>query len=203
MKGGAARWAAVVPLKRFDAAKSRLGGAREALARAFALDTLAAVTATPEVDLVVVVTDDPGFEPLGPDVRVVSQRRPGLNGAILDGIDRVKAETRDTGIAVLLGDLPALTAFILSSVLRAAASHALAFVPDADGTGTTIVTALEGHPPCTSFGADSASSHEASGHARLDAPARARCDVDTDADLRAAVALGVGRHTAAALSAAT
>jgi 2-phospho-L-lactate/phosphoenolpyruvate guanylyltransferase len=195
------RWAAVVPLKRFDLAKSRLDGAREALARAFALDTLAAVTAVPEVEFVVVVTDEPEFEAPSADVRVIRQRRPGLNGAILDGIDRVRAETRDTGIAILLGDLPALTASVLTSVLHAAAAHSTGFVPDAQGTGTTIVTALEGNAPLPSFGAGSAASHEASGHARLDAPERARRDVDTDADLRVAVALGVGRHTAAVLGA--
>lgn len=105
------------------------------------------------------------------------------------------------GVAVLLGDLPAMRAGDLDAALEAAARHPLAFVPDAEGTGTTLATARAGEPLNAHFGADSAAWHAAAGFADLaaaDPGAIApglRRDVDTAAELRAAVALGVGPHT--------
>jgi 2-phospho-L-lactate guanylyltransferase len=51
------------------------------------------------------------------------------------------------------------------------------------------------------FGADSAAVHKAHGAVRLDGDwPGLRRDVDTEADLTAAAALGLGRHTAATLA---
>lgn len=104
------------------------------------------------------------------------------------------------GVGVLLGDLPALRPTDLLTALQAAAEHALAVVPDAEGTGTVLLTSLGGHLE-PAFGTGSAARHSAAGHRRLelDLP-RLRTDVDDDASLRAAQRLGVGPATEAVLA---
>jgi 2-phospho-L-lactate guanylyltransferase len=69
-------------------------------------------------------------------------------------------------------------------------------VPDAAGTGTTFLVAAPGTPLEPRFGVGSADRHEASGARRLigDWPGLRR-DVDTPADLRAAIELGAGPST--------
>lgn len=107
----------------------------------------------------------------------------------------------DGAVAVLLGDLPAMRAGDLDAALVAAARHPIAFVPDAEGTGTTLATARAGVAFAPHFGADSAARHTAAGFADLArehptaVAAGLRRDVDTAAELRDAVALGVGPHT--------
>jgi 2-phospho-L-lactate guanylyltransferase len=118
-------------------------------------------------------------------------------------------------VAVLLGDLPALRPHDLGSALaaaaealrdgtgdpgRAAAPPAMVFVPDAERTGTVLLAGLRPDAVRPSFGPSSARDHARAGARRLDLPLpRLRRDVDTPADLAAAVALGVGPRTAAAL----
>jgi 2-phospho-L-lactate guanylyltransferase len=85
----------------------------------------------------------------------------------------------------------------LGAALRAAADFPRAFVADAQGTGTTLLTAvstaLRPH-----FGTGSARAHAEDGAVALvgDWPGLVR-DVDTDADLWAVLALGVGPRTRA------
>ena len=101
-------------------------------------------------------------------------------------------------MAVLLGDLPALTPEELDEALAAAARHPLAFVRDADGTGTTLATAAPGVPFEPHFGPDSAARHAAAGFVELEAsdtPGLTR-DVDTVDGLEAVLHHGVGDHTA-------
>ncbi|WP_353826310.1 NTP transferase domain-containing protein [Agromyces sp. SYSU T0242] len=109
------------------------------------------------------------------------------------------------GTAVLLGDLPALRPEHLDAALEGAARHPRAFVPDAEGTGTTLATASPGVAFVPHFGRDSAARHRAAGYADLTVRAAAgpgsvaaalRRDVDTAAELAEAVALGVGARTA-------
>ncbi|BDZ55007.1 hypothetical protein GCM10025870_20800 [Agromyces marinus] len=76
---------------------------------------------------------------------------------------------------------------------------------DAEGTGTTLATAAPGTGFAAHFGADSAARHRAAGFADLLAlhpdairPGMRR-DVDTVAELRDAVALGVGPRTTIAV----
>jgi 2-phospho-L-lactate/phosphoenolpyruvate guanylyltransferase len=198
----AAGWTAIIPVKRLGAAKSRLRGAVEPerhseLALALLRDTVAAVGACAEVRDVLVVTDDPaaaaavaalGARPVpdGPDA--------GLNAALRHGADVV------AGIAahrfVLAGDLPALRPAELTAALRA--SPRRAFVADADGTGTVLLAAPAGVALDPRFGPGSAAAHAASGARPLtgDWPGLRR-DVDTAADLRAALALGAGAYTSA------
>lgn len=197
-------WVVIVPVKRFADAKTRLEPAqdRAALAEALTRDTLDAVASSPRVRMLLVITDDPRLVddlrlPVAAVIR--TQQSPGLNGAISDGLIYAAESWPDYGVAVLLGDLPALTAEDLEQTLASAEGFALGVVPDATGRGTVLITALPGVPLVPAFGEDSAGRHLELGHRFIRAPERLRRDVDTPADLTAAVRLGVGRHTAAVL----
>lgn len=204
---GGASWSVVVPVKRLDAAKSRLRGAldgvpHETLALSLARDTVSAVLACPLVRQVLVVTSDrtagAALQSLG--ARVVPEPPcPGLNPAFAHGASLVS----DGWVAALAADLPALRSDELAAVLSVAAEEppVRRFVADASGTGTVLLTAPPGVPLNPRFGTDSAAAHAASGASPLtgDWPTLRR-DVDAPADLQAAAALGLGRHTAALLT---
>jgi 2-phospho-L-lactate/phosphoenolpyruvate guanylyltransferase len=204
-------WTVVLPLKGGPAAKSRLG-APAGLATAIALDCLDAVLATDGVDVVVVVTPDPALAlaaaAAGAQVRPESALGGGLLPAVADGLAGVRGRC-----AVLLGDLPALRPDDLAIVLKLAAEvlgrpvpgrdpvPSMVFVPDAEGTGTVLLTALDPVAMRPSFGPASAAAHQAAGAFRLGiSMPRLRQDVDTPADLQAAVELGVGPRTRAVLA---
>lgn len=200
---------AVVPVKPLGLAKSRLAlpaEHRRALALAFALDTVVALAQTAYVVGVLVVTADRTVADrvgqLG--ARATDDRGTGLGPAVREGL-RVAAEWHpDCGVVVVPGDLPCLSPRDVTDVLVAAgpAEGRGAFVPDRAGTGTTIVVQESGHPGLTRYGPDSAARHRALGlRALAGAPASARHDVDTLADLRAAMALGVGEQTRAVVDA--
>jgi 2-phospho-L-lactate guanylyltransferase len=202
-------WTAVIPVKRLDAAKTRLRGAvpdarHRDLALAMVCDTVTAVLACAEVVDLIVVTDDPvatravaalGAHPV-PD-------RPGagLNAAMLFGADTVAGLGAHR--AVLAGDLPALRPEQLGSALKLAQlkpAQRRSFVPDAEGPGTVLLAAPPGVPLDPHFGVGSAAAHAASGAVPLtgDWPGL-RQDVDTPADLGTVLALGAGAYTCALL----
>ncbi len=192
-------WTVVVPLKPAARGKSRLG-ADEALVRAIGLDTVAAACAAAVVARVIVVTSDAATAAAvaGWDrVEVVPDAGNGLNAAIAQGMDTAgDAVPR----AALLGDLPALHPHELDAALTEAAAHDRAVVPDAEGTGSTLVTARAGVPWASAFGAGSHERHRGLGCVTLAVAAGAglRRDVDTVSQLRA-VADVAGPHTRAAL----
>lgn len=195
-------WTVVVPVKDLGSAKSRLdapsGRARAELALAFARDTLAAVLASARVAGVVLVTSEPRMVEVVPDgVRVVPDPGRGLVAALSAGAGAVEGGP----VALLLGDLPALRPGELDAALTAAADHERAMVPDAEGTGTTLLTAARADLVRPAFGPGSRAAHEGAGHRILEAGPGLRRDVDTADDLAAAVRLGVGPATAAALAA--
>jgi 2-phospho-L-lactate guanylyltransferase len=212
----AAGWTVVLPLKGGAGAKSRLG-ASPALAAAIALDCLDAVLGCPDAARVLVVTPDAGTaaEASAAGATAVPESRPGagLPAAVEDGL-RAAAAASAGPVAVLLGDLPALRPGDLSAALGEAARvlrdpgeggppPAMVFVPDAERTGTVLLAGLDAAAVRPSFGPSSARAHARDGARRLDLPLpRLRRDVDTPADLEAALALGVGPRTAAAVGAA-
>ncbi|MDO0925555.1 2-phospho-L-lactate guanylyltransferase [Streptomyces sp. TG1A-8] len=202
------QWTLVIPLKPLARAKSRLSDTagdrvRPGLALAFAQDTAAAALACPAVEGVVVVTDDAlaGRELAALGARVVPDAPGGgLNAALAHGAAAVRAVRPGTAVAALNADLPALRPRELSRVLAAAAAFPRAFLADAAALGTTLLAAA---PHCAlrpAFGTGSRARHRASGavELRLTGVDSVRQDVDTGADLRAALALGVGPRTAAA-----
>ncbi|CAL9294105.1 2-phospho-L-lactate guanylyltransferase [Streptomyces sp. SudanB182_2057] len=201
------QWTLVIPLKPLARAKSRLAdtagdGVRPGLALAFAQDTVGAALACAEVPDVAVVTDDElaGRELAALGARIVPDvPGGGLNAALAHGAAVVRRHRPGAAVAALNADLPALRPAELSRVLAAAAEFPRAFLPDAAGVGTTLLAATRGRELRPAFGVDSRARHRASGAVEL-APAgvdSVRQDVDTGADLRAALALGVGRFTAA------
>ncbi len=171
MSPGRRPWTVVLPFKGGAAAKSRLGGP-PALARAFALDTLDAVLATPVAARAVVVTADAALaaEARSLGAAVVPESRPGagLDAAVRDGL----AACPEAPTAVLLGDLPALLPEDLATALTACAGtlrHASAVVvPDADGIGTVLLAAARPHDVDPAFGPASAAVHARRGAVRLD-----------------------------------
>jgi len=161
-------WTIVIPVKGTDAAKSRLGATRE-LARAIAQDT---VDAALQVAPVIVVT---AASPTDfPGARVVADPGRGLAAAVGAGIAHAGG-----AVAVLLGDLPALRPEELRSALVAASTLDRAFVPDAEGSGTSLITSTTDH--AAAFGAGSAQRHRDAGYVELDVPPSSglRSDVDT------------------------
>ncbi|MFF7126679.1 2-phospho-L-lactate guanylyltransferase [Streptomyces sp. NPDC016566] len=201
-------WTLVIPLKPLARAKSRLSdtagdGVRPGLALAFAQDTVSAALACPAVSDVVVVTDDAlaGRELAALGARIVPDApASGLNAALAHGAATVREMRPGAAVAALNADLPALRPLELSRVLSAAAEFPRAFLADAAALGTTLLAATPDQELRPAFGTDSRARHRTSGARELDLTEvdSVRQDVDTGEDLRAALALGVGRHTAAA-----
>ena len=198
------RFALLIPVKDGRSAKSRLGvGSDQQRARlmaAFAQDSISAAAACDQVS-VHVVGDATNLVGLldGLDVEVVPDEGAGdLNLALSRAAARVAAP--EVGVAVMLADLPCLRSDDLAGVFElAAASGRRSFVPDAEGTGTTILIAPAGTDLDPRFGAGSARAHADSGADPIATDvASVRLDVDTTADLEVALQFGVGPATALA-----
>ncbi len=204
LRGKDAAWGVVVPVKHLDVAKSRLSAygeaARRDLALAFAVDVVRAALDCPAVREVLVVTDDAeaaaALGALGARV-VPDDPDAGLNPALAHGAELLRAADPALGVVTVSADLPALSSQDLAAALAAVPARGRAFVADSAGTGTTLLAASA---PCAllpSYGAGSSARHRASGALELPGTPALRRDVDTPADLREAVALGVGTRTAA------
>lgn len=201
-------WGVVIPVKRLSLAKSRLSSygaaVREELAMAMAADVVTAALACPVIAEVLVVTDDERAAAVlrGLGARVEGDDPDdGLNPALAHGAELLRASAPGRGVATLSSDLPALRATDLTSVLGEVVPGQRAFVPDADGSGTTLLAAGPGTALGPAFGPGSRAQHLASGAVELAGTEQLRRDVDTPEDLASALRLGVGRHTAAAAAA--
>ncbi|MCU1404932.1 MAG: cofC [Glaciihabitans sp.] len=188
---------------------------------AIALDTVAAVVATPSVTRVVVVTSAaaaPAFNLPGVQVVLelpVPPTEPGdpvgeapgghdrLNAAIRLGLETVQTvadSAVDSAVAVLLGDVPALRPEELELALREASDYPLAMVADADGVGTVLITAMPGIAHSPAFGGASRQRHLDAGYRELavDVDSGLRRDIDTLEQLSAVIPTGVGPRTTSA-----
>jgi 2-phospho-L-lactate guanylyltransferase len=199
-------WSLVIPVKQLQLAKTRLGGfagpLRAELALAFAADTAAAALSCPSVGHVFVVTDDlEARAVLGVNGVSVVPDLPdnGLNPALEYGASRAEQAHPGVPVAALSADLPALAPAELEQALILATAESRAFVADQNGDGTVLLTARAVPDFCPRFGPGSAARHREAGFAEISASGLAtlRCDVDTPADLRLAMALGLGSHSAA------
>jgi 2-phospho-L-lactate guanylyltransferase len=202
------RWSLVIPVKTLVAAKTRLAAAtgphRTRLAVAVACDTVAAALSCPLVARVIVVTADPAAA--GPltalGAEVVHDPDRGLNTALRTGAAHAVRIAPGDGVGALQADLPALRPAELATALARAAEFDQSFVPDALDVGTTFYGIRPGRPFTPRFGGESRAKHLAGGAKELctEDIDSVRRDVDTPDDLRAAIALGLGRHTAAVVA---
>jgi 2-phospho-L-lactate/phosphoenolpyruvate guanylyltransferase len=189
--------AAIIPVKRFGAAKRRLAATlgadpRAALAVAMLGDVLAAVVRTQGIDHVIVVTGEPAAERAARehDVDVVADPSDaGHSPAAMLGIARA-VELGARSVALLPGDCPLLDPSELEAALDRISEGRVGIVPDRHGTGTNALLLAPPDAIEPAFGEGSRDRHErlaqAAGHAaaieRLDSLA---LDVDTPADLAA------------------
>lgn len=186
---------AVLPVKRFDAAKRRLGGGveeerRQALVAAMLEDVLEAIGASRSIEKTIVVSGEPRAQTIAADAGAEIVPDPGDEGhveAALAGIAR--AEQGEARCVVLLpGDCPLLDPRELDRLLTGVPERYVAIVPDRHGTGTN---ALVLSPPGAiepAFGEGSCARHVAAARkagipfAVEDLPSLA-LDLDTPADL--------------------
>jgi 2-phospho-L-lactate guanylyltransferase len=201
----AASWAAVVPVKPFARAKSRLAGlgdqARLDLVAAFAHDTVAALAESRHVGLVVVVTDESALSRAFAGTGVVAVPEghgDDLNATLVQGAAEAARRRPDLRPLAVCADLPALTGEATDLFLGGLPTQGREwFVTDVAATGTTTYLAVDLALFAPRFGHGSAQAHRAAGAADVSgsAPEVLRRDVDTPDDLADAVLLGVGERT--------
>ena len=116
---------AIVPVKRFAAAKTRLadmlsGEDRSALAQAMLRDVLTAVADCPAIAGIVVVTGDDAAAAIAAGVGavVVEDGSPGYNSAVRAGLSHVRGRSAD--VVVLPADIPLVRA---EDIARLASLH--------------------------------------------------------------------------------
>jgi 2-phospho-L-lactate guanylyltransferase len=201
---GAGSYVVLLPVKPPGVGKTRLQGLpREPLARAFALDTATAALASHAVARVLSMTDDAGFaralSDLGCDA-IPDGVSGDLNASLVLAAMEAARRWPDVTPVAICADLPCLRPGELDAAL-AEPDGWPRFVADASGDGTTLYTApVDEFAP--RFGLLSAALHEDGGAWPVPGELPGlRHDVDDRADLAAAVRLGLGVHTAAAVAA--
>jgi 2-phospho-L-lactate guanylyltransferase len=193
------RTVAILPVKRFGAAKQRLGdnltdGTRRALTEAMVTDVLIALRRAKSVDEVLVVTGESTAEAIaaGYDAAAVidDPADESHSAAAQRGI-AVAMERGATRVLLVPGDCPALDPAQIDTLLaRAAHGPEVLVVPDRHGTGTNALVLTPPDVMAPAFGPGSADRHvqraEAAGARveRVDVPTLG-LDVDTLDDLEA------------------
>jgi 2-phospho-L-lactate guanylyltransferase len=208
--------AAVLPVKRFDAAKQRLAagideGRRRQLVEAMVADVLEAIGAARGLDRLIVVSGDPIAQELaaGAGAEVVSDPADGGHvEAALAGIARAETEGAEA-VLLLPGDCPLLDPREVDRLLTGTPDPYIGIVPDRHGTGTN---ALLLRPPAAivpAFGEGSRERHVAAARAAgipfgVEELPSLGLDLDTPADVIALTSElelrpGRARRTAKAL----
>lgn len=185
------RTVAVLPIKSFSRAKSRLGDRfdRSELAAAMAGDVLEALAATPGVDDVIVVTAEPLADETGA-VFVPDPDEAGQSAAAQRGVDAA-GERGAERVLLVPGDCPALDPDELGCLLAAPTDPPqVVVVPDRHGTGTNALLVAPPDAVAPSFGAGSMARHAARARAagaavKVRAVPSLGLDVDTADDLAA------------------
>jgi 2-phospho-L-lactate guanylyltransferase len=186
---------AVLPVKRFSAAKQRMaagitGGQRRDLAEAMVADVLESIGQARTVERTIVVTGDPIAQELASeagaevvpdpeDAGHVEAARAGIARAEADGAERV---------VLLAGDCPLLDPRELDSLLTGVPGNYVGVVPDRHGTGTNALLLSPPSAIVPAFGEGSRERHvEAARQARIpfgiEALPSIELDLDTPADV--------------------
>jgi 2-phospho-L-lactate/phosphoenolpyruvate guanylyltransferase len=186
---------AVLPVKRFGAAKRRLAAGiederREALVAAMLEDVLEAIGAARMIERTIVVSDEPlavkGAVAAEAEV-VADPGEGGHSGAALAGIARAKERSAEC-VVLLPGDCPLLEPRELDQLLTGVPSSYVAIVPDRHGTGTNALVLAPPGSIRPAFGAGSCERHVAAARAAgvpfavEELPSLA-LDLDTPADV--------------------
>ena len=201
---------AILPVKRFERAKQRLGGAlsdgsRWALAEAMVTDVLVALRRAKKVDHVLVVTCEPRAESLalgwGADVVADREERSHSEAAMI-GI-REAVERGATRVLLVPGDCPSLDASEVDALLADGAG--VSVVPDRHGTGPNARVLDPPDAIAPGFGPGSCErhverAHEADVEVEIRRTPSLTLDVDTGEDLEAlqealAASTGGAAHT--------
>src|SRR4051794_32747305 len=195
------RTVAILPVKSFGRAKSRLGGAfadRPALAAAMVADVLDALAAVPALDAVIVVTAErsaaDAARAAGASV-VHDPAEAGQSAAARRGIEAAGDADR---VLLVPGDCPALDPDEVTGLL--ANTEPVVIVPDRHRTGTNALLLTPPGVMAPSFGEGSFARHAALARAagaglRVAGVRSLGLDIDTTDDLEAlrrALAAGPG-----------
>jgi 2-phospho-L-lactate guanylyltransferase len=186
---------AVLPVKRFDAAKQRLAagidpGRRRELAGAMVADVLEAIGSARTIDRLIVVSGDPVAQELASEAGaevVPDPEDAGHVEAALAGIARAEVEGAER-VVLLAGDCPLLDPRELDRLLTAVGDRHVGIVPDRHGTGTNALLLSPPNAILPSFGDGSKARHvEAARQAgipfTLEQLPSIELDLDTPADV--------------------
>jgi 2-phospho-L-lactate guanylyltransferase len=187
---------AVVPVKRFAAAKARLGddlsaGTRRALAESMVTDVVMALRRTKVIDEVLIVTSEPTAEAIGHGYGATVIADPdeaGQSAAALIGIAHA-LEQGAVRVLLVPGDCPALDPAQVTELLdRPAVGRSVTLVPDRHGTGTNALLLVPPDVIEPAFGEDSRARHEQAAAAagvpfEVESVSTLLIDVDTGDDL--------------------
>lgn len=186
---------AVLPIKRFGAAKQRLATGmpaqrRRELVEAMAADVLEAIGEARAIERSIVVTDEPAAVELAAAAGAEVVADPGEGGhveAALAGIAR--AEASGAGCVVLLpGDCPLLDPRELDRLLTGVPERYVGIVPDRHGTGTNALVLSPPSAIVPAFGEGSRDRHVAAAREAglpfaIEELGSLGLDLDTPADL--------------------
>lgn len=207
---------AVLPVKRFDAAKQRMaagveGERRRQLVAAMVADVLEAICAARAIDRVIVVTGEPLAQELAAEVGAEVVPDPEDGGhieAALAGVARAEVEGAER-VVLLAGDCPLLDPRELDRLLTGVPERYVGIVPDRHGTGTNALLLSPPGAIVPAFGEGSCARHvEAARRAGIpygvEELASIALDLDTPADVIALTrelekSPGRARRTAKAL----
>jgi 2-phospho-L-lactate/phosphoenolpyruvate guanylyltransferase len=186
---------AVLPVKRFNAAKQRLaaglgGEQRRALVAAMVADVLEAIAAARTIERTIVVSGDPVAQELaaGVGAEVVPDPNDGGHvGAALAGIARAEAEGASC-VVLLAGDCPLLEPRELDRLLTGVPERYVGIVPDRHGTGTNALVLSPPGAIIPAFGEGSRARHVAAAREagiafEVEELASLGLDLDTPADV--------------------
>lgn len=194
------RTAAILPVKRFSAAKQRLGAdvaesLRAALARAMVGDVLSALRDCSAIDATIVVTCEPAVAAAARYVGAIvveDTTESGQSEAAAIGLARAVEDGFERALCVP-GDCPALDPVEMEHLLEpadGASTPVVAIVPDRHDTGTNGLLLTPPDAIAPSFGPDSRARHEelarlAGAAVRVERAPSLLLDVDTAEDLAA------------------
>jgi 2-phospho-L-lactate guanylyltransferase len=186
---------AVLPVKRFNAAKQRLaaglgGEQRRTLAAAMVADVLGAIGEARTIERTIVVSGDPIAQELAAEVGAEVVPDPDDGGhveAALAGIARAQVEGANC-VVLLPGDCPLLEPRELDRLLTGIPARYVGIVPDRHGTGTNALALSPPDAIVPAFGEGSCARHvtaarEAGIAFGVEELASLGLDLDTPADV--------------------